>query len=107
MTDYIISAVKYKDSNNFEGKELFSAKVHIFNNTTKKPFDTTPYEWKRKQIIGAIKMGKKFKTYYKNKKNKPFKLGSAIKIYTINNDSFIKTKRSKAICDNLSELPEF
>jgi hypothetical protein len=107
MTDYVISAVKYKDNNLYEGKELYSVKVHTFNNTTKHPFSTKPYEWKREQLIGAMLEGKKFNTYYKDPNTKEMKLGASIEIYELNGQKFIKTEHNNIEHDNLSELPEF
>lgn len=107
MTDYVISAVKYKDSNLFAGQELFSAKVHAYNNSKKKPFNTTPYEWTRQQVIGAMRLGKRFNTYYKCLEDKVMKLGGKIEIVVINDQEFIRTKGNNEPCDNISQLPLF
>jgi len=107
MVDYVISAVKYKNNNAYSGKEIYSVKVHTFNDVTKKPFSTRPYEWKREQLIGAMLEGKQFAVYYYDKEQKTNKLGAKIEIYESNNQKFIKTEKNSNEEDNLSLLPEF
>ena len=107
MVDFVISAVKYKNSNRFEGKEIYSVKVFILNSITQKPFSIKPYEWKREQLIGAMLEGKQFATYYKDKKTKQYRIGGNIQLYELNNQKFIKTEKNDIEEDNLSLLPEF
>ena len=107
MVDYVITAVKYKNNNAYIGKEIYSVKVHTFNNVTKRPFNTRPYEWKREQLIGAMLEGKLFGVYYYDKTLKTKKLGAMIEIYEFNKQKYIKTEKNNIEEDNLSLLPEF
>jgi hypothetical protein len=97
--DYLISAVKYEETNTT--RHISQVRVHVDNGETVE----TGSVWSRKEVMNKLDNGLTFMTIITNAKGDWAKGASVFKIEEFG-DYYIKTKPDKTKKDNLESLPE-
>jgi hypothetical protein len=98
--DYLISAVRYTESNN--KNYISQLKVHSDNDDNVSEAST----WTKQDVINKIDNNFSFKTIYKNKENQWSK-GEDVKKIKIGINYYLRTDSNNTPKDNLENLPEF
>ena len=98
--DYLITGVRY-DQN----------EVYISIVEAREDKDSelgSPANYKREQIVSAIKNGTSFVTAFKVKENDKyvFKMGASVDIIIVDNVEYLRTDKNKTKKDNLENLPK-
>ena len=103
MAEYGINKVHYnKDHSKIE-------EVHALEITKKddgKKYPGKEQTFSRENIITKIESDNTVTTLTKNDKD-AWVIGSKVKVYTLDNEKFIKTESNTKKVDNLGELPEY
>ncbi|HUX22355.1 MAG TPA: DUF3892 domain-containing protein [Spirochaetia bacterium] len=98
--DYLISAVRYIDTQN--GRHISHLRVHPDSDSAV----GTATIWTKDQVVTSINGGRSFKTIYKNQDGS-WKQGEDVRVVVIEGHSYLRTDANRTKADNLGELPEF